>query len=206
MSASPAFHELLTGGFGALLGPGLALPVVTVLLAGLVFAPVRRRVGHLATAAVLVLIFSTASTTRGLGPSTEGAWLVSLAVLLVLSWWVVRKEEGAFPWIGLASGLLLATLAIQWRTDTYGPLLGSLRGGWQSPPDQGRIFVYHLATATALGGLYLIGTELGRRIPPRCGIGLWWAFSVGAGALMATGGWHTLGRQLLLRWPTLTVG
>ncbi len=206
MNATPALHDLLTGGFGALLGPGLALPVGMLLLAGLVFAPVRRRVGHLATAAVLILIFSTASTTRGLAPSTEGALLVSLAILLVLSWWVVRKEEGSIPWIGLASGLLLATLAIQWRLDTYGPLLGSLRGQWQNPPDHGRIFVYHLATATALGGLYLIATELGRRIPPRLGIGLWWAFSVGAGALMATGGWNALARQLLLRWPTLPVG
>lgn len=206
MNATPAFQDLLTGGFGALLGPGLALPVLTVFLAGLVFAPVRRRSGHLATAAVLVLIFSTASTTRGLAPSTDGGWLVSLAILVVLSWWVVRKEEGAIPWLGLASGLLLATLAIQWRSDTYGPLLGSLRGEWQSSPDHARIFVYHLATATALGGLYLIGTEFGRRIPSRWGIGLWWAFSLGAGALMATSGWNALVRQLLLRWPGLPVG
>lgn len=206
MNATPGLTELLAGGFGALLGPGLALPLVVVFVAGITFGGARPRAGHLATAGVLVMIFAAASTTRGLAPSAQSAWLVSLSILLVLSWLVVRREEKGMPWLALVSGLLLATLAIQWRPDSYGPLLGSLRGSWQEAPDLGRTFVYHAATAIALGGVYLIGAEVGRTLPARIGIGMWWGFAVGAGALMWSGAWHELVRLLLLRWPYLPVG
>lgn len=206
MNEGPTVQQLLAGGFGALLGPAMVLPLFTVCLAGLVFAPVRHRLGHAATALVLVVIFCTATTSRGLATNAGSGWLVSLSILLVLSWLVARREENAFPWLGLVSGLLLAALAIQWRPDAYGPLLGSLRGGWQEAPDTAGLLVYHFATALALGGAYLVASEVGRKLPPRWGIGMWWAFSVGAGALMWTGTWTDLVQQLLLRWPSLPIG
>lgn len=206
MSASPGIIEVVAGGFGALLGPALAVPAVTLLLAGSVFARVRDRAGHLATFVVFVLLFSAATTSRGLAAGTGTGWIVGLAILLVLCWLVARHEEPGVPWVGLASGVLLATLVIVWRPEVYGPLLGALRGGWQAAPDQGLLFLYHAATGIGLGGLYLLGTEFGRGVPRRLAIGLWWSFSVGAGALSSTGLWRELMQVLLLRWPYLNVG
>ena len=206
MNESFGLLDVLAGGFGALLGPALAMPLAAVALAGVVFAGVRPRSGHLAAALVLVVIFATATTTRGLSPMTNEGRLASLGILVALSWLVARREEDSFPWLGLASGLLLAALAILWRPDAYSPLLGALRGSWQSELDHGRLFLYHLATASGLGGIYLIGSEIGRPLPRKLGVGLWWALALGAGVLLWTGGWSDLMQMLLLRWPVVVVG
>lgn len=206
MNAAPGIWELVAGGFGALLGPGLAVPVVTLALAGVAFARVRDRVGHVAAAVVFVVLFATATTSRGLAAGGGQAQVVALAILLVTCWLVARREEAGVPWVGMATGVLLATLAIVWRQEVYGPLLGALRGGWQVEPDHPRLLVYHAATGIGLGGFYVLGTEVGRGLPRRLAIGAWWAFALGAGALATTGGWGPIVQVLLVRWPHVGVG
>lgn len=198
--------EILAGGFGALLGPGMALSSAVVFVVGLAFSRRRAATGHLVCAAVLAVLFATATARRGLSEPGSAAFLVALGILLVLSWLVTRHEEARWSWPALLTGLLLATLAVQWRMDSYGPVLGVLRGSWQTPPDRAALLLYHLATGIGLAGLHLLGVALGRRLPSRAGIAVVWGLSVGAGALMWTGGWSEVVRVLLLRWPHLAVG
>ena len=193
----------MTGGFGALITPGFALSLVAMVVGGLALGAALDRRDHLVAVALFVLLFTSATARRGVGTTGVTALWVGLAALVAV---IVCLRAHGGVWRGLLAGLVLAVVAILWRIELFGPVLLELRGAWQSVPAWGTLAVYHLATAVALAGVYVVAAESGRNLPGRLSWLPWALTCVGAAALIATGAWSVLVQVLLLRWPHLPLG
>ncbi len=203
MSPDPGALEAVAGGFGALMAPGLALSLLAVVVGGLALGGAIDRRDHLLAVAVFVVLFTAATARRGVGTTGDAALWVGLVALVAV---IVCLRAHSGLWRGPMAGLVLSVVAILWRIELFGPVLLELRGAWQSVPVWGTLALYHLATALALAGVYVLATEVGRNLPGRTSWLPWAVTRVGAAALIATGTWSELVQTLLLRWPFAPLG
>jgi hypothetical protein len=193
-------HDLVLAGFSATFTVSLVWAAGVLFMAGLGAGSRRSTLEHAVSAGVVAGLFGLAMSQRGVS-SADAMTRWTVVGLVVFAVDLGRRRQHSLHPSTVLWSLMLGSVAVLLRGDVFGPLLGVLRGGWQSSPDRSDLFLYHLGSGLGLALLYGGGAAISYRLPPRVGRSV---AGVGAAivvALYATGWFAGINEWLLLRWP-----
>jgi hypothetical protein len=193
-------YALVSAGFSATFTVSLVWAAALLFAAGLGAGERRSSLEHVVTAGVVAGLFGLAMSQRGVSSADAMTrWIVAGLVVFAVD--LGRRRQQSLHPSTLLWSLMLGSAAVLLRGDVFGPLLGVLRGAWQSSPDRGELFLYHLGSGLGLALLYGGGATISSRLPATVGRSVAGVTAAVVVVLYATGWFAEINEWLLLRWP-----